>query len=50
MLTLLTVLAVLMMLGALPARPHRRAWGYYPSGRHGIMLVILMILLLTARL
>ena len=33
--TILLVLLVLMLLGALPAWPHSRNWGYYPSGGVG---------------
>lgn len=50
MLTILVVVLVLMLLGALPTWPHSRAWGYYPSGGLGIVLLILVLLLLTGRL
>jgi hypothetical protein len=50
MLTILLVVVVLMLLGALPAWPHSRQWGYYPSGGLGLILLILVILLLSGRL
>jgi len=48
--TILIIVLVLMLLGALPAWPHSRQWGYYPSGGIGFILVILVILLLLGRL
>jgi hypothetical protein len=50
MITLLLVLLVLMMLGSVPAWPHSRGWGYYPSGGLGLVLLILIILALSGRL
>ena len=44
--TILLVLFVLMLLGALPAWPHSRNWGYYPSGGFGLVAVVLLVLLL----
>lgn len=46
----LLVLIVLMLLGALPAWPHSRNWGYYPSGGLGVVLAILLLLLLLGRI
>ena len=50
MVTLLVVLLVLMLVGALPAWPHSRAWGYYPSSGLGLILLVLLILALAGRL
>jgi len=50
MITLLIVLLVLMLLGSVPAWPHSRGWGYYPSGGLGLVLLILLILALSGRL
>ena len=47
--TVLVILLVLMLLGALPAWPHSRSWGYYPSGGLGFVLVVLVILVLLGR-
>jgi VIT1/CCC1 family predicted Fe2+/Mn2+ transporter len=44
--TILIVILILMLLGALPAWPHSRSWGYYPSGGLGTVLLILVILVL----
>ena len=48
--TVLVVLLVLMLLGAIPAWPHSRSWGYYPSGGLGLVLVILIVLLLLGKI
>jgi hypothetical protein len=48
--TVLIVLLVLMLIGALPAWPHSRSWGYFPSGGLGLVLLILIILALAGRL
>lgn len=48
--TILLVLLVLMLIGALPAWPHSRSWGYYPSGGLGLLLAILVVLLVLGRL
>ncbi len=45
--TILLVLLVLMLFGALPAWPHSRNWGYYPSGGLGLVAVILLVVLLV---
>jgi hypothetical protein len=50
MATILIILLVLMLVGALPAWPHSRSWGYYPSGGLSIVVVILVILLLAGRI
>lgn len=46
-LSLLLIIAILLLIGALPAWPHSRSWGYYPSGGAGLVVVILLVLLLT---
>ena len=48
--TALLVLLMLMVVGALPAWPHSRNWGYYPSGGLGLLLTLLIILLLLGRI
>jgi hypothetical protein len=48
--TILVVLLVLMLLGTIPAWPHSRSWGYYPSGGIGLVLVILVLLLFMGRI
>jgi len=44
--TILVILLILLLVGALPAWPHSREWGYYPSGGIGLVLLILLLLLL----
>ena len=44
--TILLVVLFFMLLAALPAWPHSRNWGYYPSGGLGVALAVLVILLL----
>jgi len=47
---ILLVLLILFLIGALPAWPHSRSWGYYPSGGLGFVLIIVVILLLIGRI
>ncbi|HEX3730756.1 MAG TPA: DUF3309 family protein [Opitutaceae bacterium] len=44
--TVLLVVLLLMLIGALPAWPHSRSWGYYPSSGLGIVLIVVLVLLL----
>lgn len=48
--TILLIVLVLLLLGALPTWPYSRAWGYYPSGGLGLVVVVLLVLLLAGRL
>ena len=48
--TVLIVVLVLALVGALPAWPYSSAWGYYPSGGLGIILLVVLVLLLSGRL
>ena len=50
MMTILIVILVLMLIGAVPAWPHSKNWGYYPSGGLGLVVLILVILLLLGRI
>lgn len=47
--TLLIVLLVVLLLAALPTWPYSSAWGYYPSGGLGLILLIVLIVLLARR-
>jgi uncharacterized protein DUF3309 len=47
--TILLVILILLLLGAIPAWPHSRSWGYYPSGGIGLILLIVIIVLLLGR-
>lgn len=44
---LLIVLLVIILLGVLPTWPYSTAWGYYPSGGVGLLLIILIVVLLA---
>jgi hypothetical protein len=50
MTTILLVILILLLIGALPLWPYSSAWGYYPSGGLGLLVLVLVILLLTGRL
>jgi hypothetical protein len=47
---ILLIVLILLLLGAVPAWPHSRGWGYYPSGGVGLVLVIVLILVLMGRI
>lgn len=44
--TLLIILLILLLIGALPTWPYSSAWGYYPSGGLGLILLIVIVLAL----
>jgi hypothetical protein len=48
--TILLIILILLLIGAFPAWPYSSAWGYYPSGGIGLILLIVLILALTGRL
>ena len=48
--TVFLVLVILMLIGALPAWPHSRKWGYYPTGGLGLVALILLILILLGKI
>ena len=41
----LLVILILLLIGAFPFWPYSSAWGYYPSGGLGVLLVILIVLI-----
>ena len=45
--TILLILLMLLLLGALPVWPYSAAWGYYPSGGLGLLLVIAIVLIIA---
>ncbi|MFZ0927345.1 MAG: DUF3309 family protein [Syntrophobacteraceae bacterium] len=47
--TILLIILVLVLVGSVPAWPHSRGWGYYPSGGMGLVLLIVVVLLLMGR-
>ena len=48
--TVLLIIMILFLVGALPAWPHSRKWGYYPTGGIGLVVLSLLILVLMGRL
>jgi len=48
--TVLILVLVLLLIGVVPVWPYSRAWGYYPSGLLGVVLLVLILLLLIGRL
>ena len=42
---ILLILLVLILVGGLPAWPHSRGWGYYPSCAVGLLVILLIVLL-----
>ncbi len=47
--TILLVILILLLVGALPAWPYSGAWGYYPSGGLGVLLIVVIVLLVMGR-
>jgi len=48
--TILIIVLILLLVGALPTWPYSSAWGYYPSGGLGLVLLIVIVLLLLGRI
>lgn len=48
--TILLIILILLLIAALPTWPYSAAWGYYPSGGLGLILVVLVILALLGRI
>lgn len=46
---LLIGLLIVLLLLSLPTWPYSTAWGYYPSGGFGILVIILILLAFTRR-
>lgn len=43
---ILLLVLLLLVIGALPAWPHSRGWGYYPSSGLGLALVVVLVMVL----
>ena len=50
LLMILVVVLLLSLVGSIPAWPHSREWGYYPSGGIGLVLFVLLVLFLMNRI
>ena len=48
--TVLLIVFLLMAIGSIPAWPHSRNWGYYPSGGLGLAVLVLVALMLTGHI
>jgi hypothetical protein len=48
--TILLIILILILIGVIPAWPHSRSWGYWPSGGLGLVVLILIVLLLMGRI
>jgi hypothetical protein len=48
--TILLVLLILILVGALPAWPHSKRWGYFPSGSVGAVFIVVILLIATGRI
>lgn len=46
MFLIVVIILVILLAGSVPAWPHSRNWGYFPSGTLGLILIIVLILLL----
>jgi hypothetical protein len=44
--TLLVIFLVMLLIGALPTWPYSTAWGYYPSGGLGLLVIVLLLIAL----
>jgi Protein of unknown function (DUF3309) len=44
--TILLIVLILLLIGALPTWPYSAAWGYYPTGGLGLVLLIVLVLVL----
>jgi hypothetical protein len=40
---ILLIVLLVLLIGAVPAWPHSRGWGYYPSGGLGLVVVIVLL-------
>lgn len=45
--TILMLLLIVLLIGALPAWPHSKNWGFYPSSGLGVALVVVIVLMLS---
>jgi hypothetical protein len=44
--TILIIILILLVIGAIPSWPYSRAWGPFPSGILGVLLVVIIVLVL----
>jgi hypothetical protein len=46
---LILALVIALMILSMPTWPYSAAWGYYPSGGFGLVLLIVLLVLLMRR-
>jgi hypothetical protein len=44
---ILIIILLLLLIGAFPVWPYSAAWGYYPTGGIGLLLIILLVLIVA---
>ena len=49
MMTILLIVLIIALLASVPAWPHSRSWGYYPSGGIGLVVVLLLLFFVFGR-
>lgn len=47
---ILIIVLLLLLIGAFPVWPYSSAWGYYPTGGIGVLLLILLVLIFAGAL
>ena len=50
MLLILLIILVLGVTATMPAWPHSRSWGYYPSGLLTLLALVLLLFMFSGRL
>ena len=48
--TILLIVLILVLMGVLPAWPHSKGWGYYPSSGIGLAVLVLLVLIIMRRI
>jgi hypothetical protein len=48
--TLLLLIIAVLMVATLPAWPHSRKWGYFPSVGLGVVLILMLLLILFGQI
>jgi uncharacterized protein DUF3309 len=48
--TIILIILVVLLIAALPTWPYSGAWGPYPSGGLGVVLIIVLILVLLGKI
>ncbi|PTU30919.1 DUF3309 domain-containing protein [Stenotrophobium rhamnosiphilum] len=47
---ILLIVSIIFLIGALPAWPHSREWGYFPSSGLALVAIIVLALLLMGHI